>query len=197
MGIIWSGFRVGALAFPLACQWLLNQHGYEKTLRVLIAPMLALLIPSILLLRGRYTAATVVAPPAQPPVSKLTALRTPTVLYTLLASLLFDLVMNVPRMFIASYAAAIGLRTSDQALALSLLLLSDMFSTYLLGSLSDNASYEMLLSVCAISTSLAHFLLWGFAKTKLGVFVYAVGVGLTSGGKHELTASEFVHITDT
>ena len=191
MGIIWLGFRLGALAFPLICQWLLEQHGFEKTLRVLIAPMLALLLPSTLLLRGRFSAATIEAPPAQPPVSKLTVIRNPTVLYTLLASLLFDLVMNVPRMFITSYAAAIRIKAADQALALSLLALSDMVGTYALGALSDNVSYQVLMAVCAILTSLAHFLLWGFAKTKLGVFVYAIAVGLTSGGKYTIAFLKF------
>ncbi|KAL8691226.1 MAG: hypothetical protein Q9218_003502 [Villophora microphyllina] len=135
------------------------------------------------------------APPSRPPVSKLTALRTPTVLYTLLASLMFDLVMNVPRMFITSYAASIGLKPSDQALALSLLALSDMLGTYVLGALSDNISYQMLLTVCALSTSLAHFLLWGYAKAKLGVFVYAVVVGLTSGGSDNCLFSFYSEVS--
>ena len=63
MSIIWLGYRVGGLAFPLICQWLLDQHGYEKTLRVLLAPMLALLLPTIVLFRGRYPASTVVRLP--------------------------------------------------------------------------------------------------------------------------------------
>ena len=94
-------------------------------------------------------------------------------------------------MFITSYAAAIRIKAADQALALSLLALSDMVGTYVLGALSDNVSYQVLMAVCAILTSLAHFLLWGFAKTKLGVFVYAIAVGITSGGKYTIAFLKF------
>ena len=183
MGIIWLGYRVGALVFPLICQWLLYQHGFEKTLHVLIAPMLALLVPSILLLRGRYRAATVVSIPVQPPVSKLAALRTPNVMFYLFVSLLFAFVINVPKMFIMAYGVDLKLSTSNQALALSLYTLGNMLGTYALGWLSDSLFYDGLMSASAISTSLVHFLVWGFAKTKITLFTYAIIVGLTSGGK--------------
>jgi hypothetical protein len=183
MGIIWLGYRVGALAFPLICQRLLDKHGYAKTLRVLIAPMLALLIPSSVLLRGRYSAATVVSTPVNPPISKLAAIKTPNVLFYLVVSLLFDFVVNVPKMFITTYGADLELDTSDQALALSLLVLSNMLGTFGFGWLSDGVFYESLICACALSTSMAHFLVWGFAKTRFGLFIYALTVGLTSGGK--------------
>jgi MFS family permease len=183
MGIIWLGYRLGALAFPLICQWLLDKHGYARTLRVLIAPMLALLVPSIVLLRGRYSAATVVSSARESQVSKLAAIRTPNVLFYLFVSLLFDFVVNVPKMFITSYGADLGLDSSDRALALSLLVLSNMLGTFGLGWLSNGGFYENLVCICAIATSMAHILVWGFANTRFGVFTYALIVGLTSGGR--------------
>ena len=183
MGLIWLGYRVGALVFPLICQWLLYQHGFRKTLHVLIAPMLALLLPSIILLRGRYRVAGVVSKPVQPPVSKLTALRAPNVIFYLFVILLFDLAVNVPKMFIVAFGVDVDLNISDQALALSLHTLGNMLGTYALGWLSDRHSYENLMSASAISTSLIHFTIWGFAKTKITLFTYAIAVGLTSGGK--------------
>ena len=183
MGIIWLGYRVGALVFPPLCQWLLYQHGFKKTLHVLIAPMLALLLPSIVLLRGRYRVADVVSKPVQPPVSKLTALRAPNVLFYLFVDLLFNFAVNVPKMFIVSFGVDISLSASDQALALSLHTLGNMLGTYALGWLSDSLFYEDLLSASAISTSLAHLLIWGFVKTKIALFTYAIIVGLTGGGK--------------
>lgn len=182
MGIIWLGYRVGALAFPPICQWLLDQHGHGTTLRVLIAPMLALLVPSVLLLRGRYPAASVVSQTTKQPVSKLTVLQTPDVFFYLVVSLLFDFVVEVPKMFITTYGADINLQTSDQALALSLLVLGNMLGTFGLGWLSDGVFYQGLIGACAISTSLVQFLVWGFVRTKFGLFAYAITVGLTSGG---------------
>lgn len=183
MGIIWLGYRVGALVFPLICQWLLYRHGFKKTLHVLIAPMLALLMPSIILLRGRYRVAAVVSQPIQPSVSKLTALRAPNVLFYLFVNILFALAINVPKMFVVSFGVDISLTVSDQALALSLHTLGNMLGTYALGWLSDTIFYEDLMSASAISTSLIHFLVWGFVKTRIALFTYAIIVGLTNGGK--------------
>lgn len=182
MAIIWTGWRVGALGFPLICQWLLEKHGFEQTLLVLIAPMLSLLAPCIVLLRGRYHAATVAMKPAPSPISKMQALGTPSVFYYLCASCLFFLVVNVPTMFISTFAADLGMKGSDQAWALVILVLSNMLGTYFCGHLSDKIYHEGLTASIAIGTSLAHGLGLGLAKTRSGVFLYAAAVGLTGGG---------------
>ena len=183
MSIIWLGYRVGGLAFPIICQWLLDQHGYAKTLRVLLAPMLALLLPTIVLFRGRYPASTVISKPVQSPVSRLVALKRPKVAFYLIVALLFAFVTNIPMMFITKFSANIKINTSDQALALSLVFGSNIVGTFIVGWLSDKGFNEGLMGASAISTSLIHFLLLGLAKTKALVFTYAVCVGLTSGGE--------------
>lgn len=182
MGIIWSGWRVGALALPLICQWLLEEHGFEKTLRVLIAPIISLLVPTVVLFRGRYHAATYQLKPPKQTISKMQALGTPSVLYYLCATCMFYLVINVPKMFITTFAADLGIRGSDQALALVLLVLSEMVGTYLCGYLSATCYHEGLTAFNAIATSIAHLLGMGLARTKATVLVYAIAVGLTSGG---------------
>ncbi|KAL9103039.1 MAG: hypothetical protein Q9163_001869 [Psora crenata] len=181
MGIIWLGYRAGSLAFPPVCQWLLDNHGYEKTLRVLLAPMLALLLPSVLLLRGRYPASTVISAATLPKVSKMDALRSPSVVFYLFTSILFDLVTNVPMMFITKFAADIGMESSDRALALSLVFGSNIVGTYASGWLSDRGFHRGMMGASAIAASLVHFLIWGFVKTKFGVFIYAISVGLACG----------------
>src|SRR5204863_8472554 len=91
MGRIWLGWRVGSLGFPAVCLWLLDKHGYEKTLRVLIAPMLVLLVPAIMLFRGRFAESTVTVVGTRPRISKVAVLRSPNVLFYLFVSLLFYL----------------------------------------------------------------------------------------------------------
>lgn len=182
MGIIWTGYRLGELAFPLICQRLLDKHGYEETLRVLIAPMLTLLAPSIILLRGRYPASRVITEPTQPVRSKMAVLKSPDLLFHLLVSLMWDLVINVPTMFITTFGADIKLDTSERAIAFSLYTLSNMIGTYALGWISSPNNFEILLALCAFSTSFVHLVIWGFTKTRFGLFSYAIAVGLTSGG---------------
>lgn len=183
MSIIWLGYRVGGLAFPLICQWLLDQHGYEKTLRVLLAPMLALLLPTVLLFRGRFPASTVISKPVQPPASKLGTLRNPSVALHLIVALLFAFVTNVPMMFITKFSADIKVDTSDQALALSLVFGSNIVGTYIIGQLSDRGFNEGLMGASAVLASLIHVLMLGLAKTKISVFLYAICIGLTNGGE--------------
>ena len=183
MGLIWLGFRLGGLAFPLICQWLLDKHGYPKTLRVLVAPMLALLLPSIVLLRGRYPVATVQSKPIEQPKSKLAALRTPTLPFYLLIAILFAAVTNVPMMFITRFAVDLKLRSVDCALALSLVFLGNMLGPYLLGRLSDNSFQPSLMGASALFTSFMHLLFWGFVKSKSSLFGYAICVGILGGGK--------------
>ena len=186
MSIIWLGYRAGGLAFPPVCQRLLDKHGFEKTLRVLLAPMLALLLPSILLLRGRYSPSTVVSTAPQPKISKMTALQNPSVAFYVCVSILFSLVTNVPMMFITKYAADIGMAPPDRALALSFIFGSNILGTYASGWLSDKGFSQTLMGSSAIAASAFHFLLWGYAKTKIGVFAYTICVGFASGGRQAL-----------
>ncbi|KAL8828409.1 MAG: hypothetical protein Q9191_002607 [Dirinaria sp. TL-2023a] len=183
MGLIWFGFRFGGLTFPLICQWLLDKHGYQKTLRVLIAPMLALLLPSVVLFRGRYPVSIVQLKPIEQPRSKLAALRTPSLPFYLLIAVLFAAVTNVPMMFITKFAADLILGSADRALALSLVFLGNMLGPFLFGRFSDSGFYPSMMGASAVSTSLLHFLFWGFVKEKHGLFGYAICVGITSGGK--------------
>ena len=183
MGIIWLGYRVGGLGFPPICQWLLKTHGYEQTLRVLIAPMLALLLPSILLLRGRYPEATVRSLPSKPKMSKVAALRHPRVLFFLLGSLPFSCVTNVPMMFITKFGVDLGIDASDCALALSFVFAGNILGTYVLAKLSDRGLHQELMGATAVLASFIHVLFWGFVKTKYGIFGYAVSIGIATGGK--------------
>jgi hypothetical protein len=66
---------------------------------------------------------------------------------------------------------------------LSLLVLSDMLGTYVFGWLSDSVFHEGLTASIAVSTSLSHIFGLGFARSRLGGFLYAIAVGLASGGK--------------
>ena len=182
MGIIWLGWRVGGLAFPPICQWLLEQHGYEQTLRVLIAPMLALLAPAVLAFRGRYPSANIKTTDAQPRVSGLAALRSPGVFFYLVLVLLFSFVVNVPVMFITQYGADLGFDMSVQGIAYFLRTISTMIGVYSFGLLSDKGHHQYLMVASGVSSSIVYFCIWPFAKTELGLYAYAVVVALTSGG---------------
>ncbi|KAK3716629.1 hypothetical protein LTR37_006259 [Vermiconidia calcicola] len=182
MGIIWLGFRLGALGCPLISQYLLVTHGYRRTIQVLIAPAMTLLIPSILLLRGRHPTATVKSTSAAPAVSTYTALHTPSALFHLFAGTLFYAVVNVPKMFIMAYAADMGLTPSEQAYAFVVLILSTMVGTYTLGWLSDMMPFQGLVGLAALITSFSHVFILGFARQKIILYVYAFFVGVSIGG---------------
>lgn len=183
MGIIWSGYLLGALAFPLICQALLDKLGFGATLRVLVSVMIALLLPSVFLLCGRYPTASVQSKPLQPPVSKLALFRNWDVVFYLLCTILFSAQMYIPLIFITKIGTDIGLDRSDQAIAESLLILALMFGTYSLGAVCNEQFRPMLLVAVGISSALVHAIILGLCKTKITLLVYALSIGLTSGGK--------------
>jgi MFS family permease len=182
MGIIWLGWRVGGLGFPYICQWLLESQGYEATLRTLVAPVLALLLPTIVTFRGRF-ADTSVPPVSTRKISRFRAISTPTVLFYLVVILLFSMVVNAPTTFLIPYAADIGLDSSDQALVYSVRMLGTMIGMYFSGRYIDSGDYPRVISASAIVTSILHFLLWGYARTRTSLFIYSMAVSMTSGGK--------------
>lgn len=183
MGIIWTGWRVGALAFPPICQWLLDSHGFANTIRVLLPPMLTLLAPAIVLLRGRYHQTVISKPQQTRTVSKSQALRAPAVLYYLAATNLYFLIVNVPKMFISTFAADLHFSGNVQAAALTVLTLSEMAVTYVCGWLSDSHDYGIMLGVLAFLTGIIHVLGLGLSKSKVALFLYAISVGIASGGE--------------
>lgn len=117
-------------------------------------PMLALLMPSLVLFHGRYPAARVVSEHSQPAISRMQALRTPNVLFYLVVSLLFSSVTDAPMMFVTTFGADLNLDASDRALALFLVFASNMLGTYLLGRPSDRIFHQGLMGASSLSASL-------------------------------------------
>lgn len=186
MGIIWEGWRVGGLGLPLISQWLLDKRGYAETMRVLIAPMLALLLPCIVLFRGRYASAAVESKPPTKHMTRWETFRSPEVAFYLVVCMINEAVTNAPTMFIMQYGEDLGLSRSDQGFAWTLRVLGMMIGTYVLSWLSDHVTFEVLMAGSALSTSVVHFVLWGLARDRFFYFAYAIAVGLTSGGESAL-----------
>ncbi|KAG8528423.1 uncharacterized protein KY384_007341 [Bacidia gigantensis] len=93
------------------------------------------------------------------------------------------MVTNVPMMFVAKFATDIGMKPSDQALALSLVFGGSILSTFASGWLSDRGFTQGVMGFEAILSSAIHFLLLGFSKAKVAVFTYAICIGIVGGGK--------------
>ena len=188
MGIIWVGYRLGAVAAPLLCNWIMEKHDYDQTLWVLMTPMITLLAPSIFLLRGRYPSSGVVSEPVQPKASIVEGLRQPGVVFFLIVSLLFNLVTFMPVMFIITFGHDIGVSFSDAVVALSVHNTARMIGTYLSGKfVNERSPLELILASFSICTALVHLLVWGFCKSRMMLFVYAILIGLTTGGESRRT----------
>lgn len=183
MSIIWLGWRIGSLGFPLISRWLLESQGYETTLQVLTVPIITLLLPSAVAFRGRFPEGHAQSTPVRPPYSQLRALRRPAILFYLFATIIFSMVINAPTLFIMRFGADIGLDATQQAMAYCLRVLSSMAGIYIFGKYSDHGLHRILMLWSALSSSLVHFLFWGLAKEKIGIYSYAIAIGLASGGK--------------
>lgn len=182
MSFIWLGWRVGSLGFPLVSQWLLDVQGYEATLRTLAVPILALLMPSLIAFRGRFPMADVQSAEQVPRISTWRLLQTPNLLYYLLVTILFSMVINAPTMFIMSFAEDLSLNSTDQALAYCLRVISAMMGIYAFGKYTDKGLHQQLMVFSTIASSIVYLLVWGFAKDRMTLYVFAIAIGLTSGG---------------
>jgi MFS transporter, MCT family, solute carrier family 16 (monocarboxylic acid transporters), member 10 len=182
MSIIWLGYRFGALGWPLICQALLQRIGFGSTLRVLVSAMIALLLPSVFLLRGRYPTSAVSSRPAKPGVSKIGLLRDPCTLFYLMCTLLFSTQMYIPLLFIMKIGADLGLDHIEQGIAQSLLTFALMLGTYATGAVSNEKFRPLLLALTAFSSAFSNLFFLGFCKSKAMLFTYALSIGMSSGG---------------
>jgi hypothetical protein len=94
------------------------------------------------------------------------------------------MVVNVPTMFIMPYGSDMGLDASDQVTAYSLRSISAMVGIYAFGKYTNGSRYELFMVISPILSSLVYIFVWGFATTKLTLYMYAIIIGLVSGGTY-------------
>jgi MFS family permease len=181
-GLIASASGATGVVMPFIINAMLNRYGYKTTLRAMAIGMAILTGPLILALKGRLP------PSEQSTMAKMnwSFLRKPLFYVYGMSTLIQGLGFFFPSVYLPSYARALGLSSTEGALALAFMSGAQVTGQFAIGWLSDkNLSVSGLAIGCSTIATIAAFGLWGTAKSLglliafslvYGFFAYGFGV---------------------
>lgn len=178
-GILCSSSGVSGAAMPFAFEAMLNRFGYPTTLRAAAVGLFVLTGPLIPLLKSRT------------PNSNIgTVSRTD---WSFLRARLFwiysasNLAMGLgyffPSLYLPSYATSIGLSSTQGAVLLAVMSVSQVLGQLSFGYLSDKKlPINSLITLSAVVSTIVVFTGWGMARTFSVLIVFAMIYGFFGAG---------------
>lgn len=89
---------------------------------------------------------------------------------------------NLPSIFLTSYALSIGLSPVSSTIILALLNLSSIIGALGTGYLRDRLRVTTVIAISTAGTTIAVFLIWGFATNSCFLIIFAIAYGTFAGG---------------
>lgn len=178
-GMMFAGAGLSGTGYPFLLELLLSNYGFRTTLRATAVMLFVVVLPVLPFLKGRL------------PVSQQGAMRgldvsffkQPLFYVFAAANLIHALGYYVPGLFLPTYASSLGLSGTASALVLAAFNLATTFGQVAMGLATDRINNALLLVfVSSFISSVASFLLWGFAKSLPMLLVYALIYGWFAGG---------------
>ncbi|KAI1788981.1 MFS general substrate transporter [Ganoderma leucocontextum] len=182
-GIIFAGGGVGGFVFPFALTALLDKVGLRWTLRIWAIVTTIFCGIALLGLRPRLPVPKYShgsrRPRFIPP--QLGFVKNP-LFWSVSVTILLQGFSYFPvSLYIASFATALSSPLTATTV-LSVFNSSAVGGQILLGHLSDRFPYPWVMFASAVGSSLVAFLLWGFARGSIQLYLFAVIFGALSGG---------------
>ncbi|KAJ5671477.1 hypothetical protein N7507_000604 [Penicillium longicatenatum] len=177
-GISLAGSGVSGVIFPPLIGWLLGRYGVETTLRVSAVTLFILAVPFLYWHKPRR-------PPSNTPSYDRLNLR---FLYSReyniyqLGNTVEALGFFLPTIYLPTYARSLGASEVVCSLTVTLINLSWVFSSVIMGFLSDRYHCTTCILISTVGTILAVFFLWGFAMNIPILYLFCVAYGLLAGG---------------
>jgi MFS family permease len=174
-GLLSASSGVTGVAMPFIIEAMLRKYGHRTTLRASAVAMVVLTGPLIPLLEGRL-------PPSEQSTMSRTNwsfLKKPLFWVFCMSTMVQGLAFFIPPVFLPSYAADIGLSSTQGALLLALMSAAQVLGQFAFGYLSDNRfPVSALVLICLIFSAGATFIFWGLSKSlpMLGVFSVIYGI---------------------
>jgi MFS family permease len=179
MGVIVASSGVSGVAFPFTVEALLNNYGYQTTLRIITVAMALLTGPLIPFFKGRL-------PPSQQSAMAKTDwsfLRNPLFWMYCMSNLAQALGFYLPALYIPSFAAAIGLTPRNGALLVAIMSMSQVLGQFSFGYLSDGRlPLNLLAFISTIVAAIAAFTLWGLARSLAPLIMFSLIYGFFGYG---------------
>ncbi|KAI0788899.1 major facilitator superfamily domain-containing protein [Abortiporus biennis] len=182
-GIIFAGSGAGGFLFPFIANALLDRVGFRWTLRIWAALQTVLGGGALLAVQPRVPLPRFGHGQRRPPIipPRVQFVKRPVFWAYSTTNLLQAMSYFPVSLYIAVFTTSISSPLSA-TVVLSLFNVSGVIGQVLIGWLSDKFPYPWIMFANALISSMAAFLLWGFADTLAQVFVFAIIFGGLSGG---------------
>nr|POE51775.1 monocarboxylate transporter 12 [Quercus suber] len=178
-GILCAASGVSGAVFPLVIERLLARYGYQTTLRCIAVGLFVLTGPLIPTLKGRLPESETSAPGR----TDWSFLKTSLFWVYSASNLAMGLGYFFPSLYLPSFAKANGLSSTQGALLLAIMSISQVLGQMTFGYLSDR---KLPLDVLTISSPLvagiAGYTCWGLAHSFAPLAVFAVIYGFFGAG---------------
>jgi predicted MFS family arabinose efflux permease len=178
-GIMCASSGISGIAMPFAVEAMLNRYGYQTTLRAISVGLAVLTGPMLPLLKGRlpHSAHSTVGR------TDWSCLKKPLFWVYCSSNLLQGLGYFFPSLYLPSYATSIGLSSSQGALLLALLSISQVMGQISFGYLSDHrVNLNLLIMASTIVSAIASLALWGFARSLAALVAFSLVYGVFGAG---------------
>ncbi|KAJ5915866.1 hypothetical protein N7454_011007 [Penicillium verhagenii] len=177
-GISLAGSGVSGVIFPPLIEWLLGNYGVNTTLRVSAVALFILAVPFLYWHKPRLP------PPKTPSYERLNFSFLLSRVYNIyqLGNTVEALGFFLPTIYLPTYARSLGASEIVSSLTVTLINLSWVFSSVIMGFLSDRYHCTTCIFISTVGTVLAVFFVWGFAINVPVLYVFCVAYGLLAGG---------------
>ena len=167
------------MVMPFAVEAMLHKYGYPTTLRAITVGLAVLTGPLLPLLKGRL-------PHSGHSIAGRTdwsCLKKPLFWVYCTSNSMQGLGYFFPSLHLPSYATAIGLSSSEGALLLALLSISQVMGQLSFGYLSDHRlNLNLLIIISTLVSAIAALALWGLAHSLAVLILFSLVFGFFGAG---------------
>ncbi|CAK4001245.1 Monocarboxylate transporter 4 [Lecanosticta acicola] len=180
-GTMWAGTGCAGVIVPFVMEWLLGKYGFRIALRVWVVVTLVVATPCLFLVKPRLPVTTA---NALRPQDFAFFKRVPFWIF-MFGNIAYSLGIFLPSLWMPSYAAATGLPAYAGPLSLAFYNGGYSLGGIFLGHVADRVSHiSIVISITAIGSTLAAFVLWGFAMSQGMLYCFAILWGIFGGGNN-------------
>jgi MFS family permease len=176
-GATMAGLGLSGAILPMVLQWLLEKYGFRTTLRVCALSFVALNFPVLFFFKPRLP----VSQTAQSRGFDMSFWTCATFLIQQSVVVLQGLGYFLPAIYLPMYAQSLGASGLQSTATIVLLNFAAFVGCLVMGSAVDRFDVVNCLTIAAVGSTLAVFLLWGFATSLPILYVFCIVYGLFAG----------------
>ncbi|KAK1147863.1 hypothetical protein N8T08_000377 [Aspergillus melleus] len=176
-GIMWAGTGLSGVILPIVFQWLLNDYGYQTTLRVWALTLLIMAGPLLYFIKPRIP----ISSSLHPRPLNWTFLKQRSFAIYQLGNTLEAMGYFLPTIYLPSYARTLGASTLYASLTAILFNVGTVIGCVIMGTFVDRYHATTCILISTIGSTIAVFVLWGVSLSLAPLYVFCIAYGLFAG----------------